>query len=58
MIFNPLPDIRAEVTAGKLGDIGGGLGAEIRIGDGLTAEADQVEIGREQTVDGQVIKRR
>jgi hypothetical protein len=58
VVLDALPDVGTELAAGELLEVGGGLGAELRVRDGLTAEADQVEVGRKEAVDGQVVEGR
>ena len=58
VVLDALPDVGTEFATGELLQVGGGLGTELSVRDGLAAEADQVEVGREQAVDGQVIKGR
>jgi len=56
VVLDALPDVGAELAAGELPDVGGGLGAELGVRHGLAAEADQVEVGRQEAVDGQVVE--
>ena len=56
VVLDALPDVGAELAAGELLDVGGGLGAELGVRYGLTAEADQVEVRRQEAVDRQVVQ--
>ena len=58
VLLDALPDLGAEIAAGELLDVGGRLGPELRIGDRLAPEPDQVEVGGEQAVHGEVVERR
>ena len=58
VVLHALPDLRPEIATGELLNVGGGLGAELRVGDGLAAETDEVEVGRQQAVHGEVVERR
>ena len=51
IVLDALPDVGTELAPGELLDISGGLGAELGVGNGLTAKADQVEVGGQEAID-------
>ena len=52
VVLDALPDVGTELAARKLLQVGRGLGAELGIRDGLAAETDQVEVGRQEAIHG------
>ena len=56
IVFNALPDVGTEFAAGELLDVGGRLSPELCIRDGLTAKANQMEVGGQEAIDRQVVQ--